>query len=94
MKTEHIIGTQAIYVSTKTLEALPEEYVKAIEEAAQETAEFINQKAFEAEDTYGQELKDNGMIMIEDVDKEAFKEATKGIYDQFDPELVASYNFV
>ncbi|MFI3173495.1 MAG: DctP family TRAP transporter solute-binding subunit, partial [Eubacteriales bacterium] len=33
IKTEHIIGTQALYVSTGTLDSLPAEYVTAIEAA-------------------------------------------------------------
>lgn len=89
IKTEHIMGANALYVSTKTLEKMPKEYVAAIQEAAKETADWINEKAFETEDNYKKQLVDNGMTLIEDVNKEAFKEATKSIYDDFDQELVA-----
>lgn len=88
IKTEHIMGANALYVSSKTLENLPKEYVSAIEEAAKEAADWINEKSFEAEDTYKQQLVDNGMVLIEDVDKEAFKAATAPIYDDFDQNLV------
>lgn len=88
IKTEHIMGANALYISGKTLENLPEEYVSAIEEAAKEAADWMNEKAFEAEDTYKQQLIDNGMVLIDDVDKEAFKELTAPIYDEFDQNLV------
>lgn len=88
IKTEHIIGTQALYGSTQTMDSLPEEYADAVQQAAEETAEFINQKAIEAEDKYLDELQENGMVLIEDVDKEAFKEATEGVYSAFSEEIV------
>ena len=57
-------------------------------EAAREASAWIDGKAFEAEDTYIEQLEANGMEVIEDVDKEAFREMTAYIYDDFDQELV------
>ena len=55
---------------------------------AKEASAWIDDKAFEAEDTYIRQLEDNGMEIIDDVDKEAFREMTAFIYDGFDQELV------
>ena len=60
----------------------------AVTEAAREASVWIDDKAFEAEDTYIRQLEDNGMEIIDDVDKEAFREMTAFIYDGFDQELV------
>lgn len=88
IKTEHIMGANALYASTKTLESMPEAYRTAVTEAAREASAWIDDKAFEAEDTYIRQLEDNGMEIIDDVDKEAFREMTAFIYDDFDQELV------
>ena len=88
IKTEHIMGANALYASTKTLESMPETYRTAVTEAAREASAWIDDKAFEAEDTYIRQLEDNGMEIIDDVDKEAFREMTAYIYDDFDQELV------
>ena len=88
IKTEHIMGANALYASTKTLESMPEAYRTAVLEAAREASAWIDGKAFEAEDTYIEQLEANGMEVIEDVDKEAFREMTAYIYDDFDQELV------
>lgn len=88
IKTEHIMGANAIYAGTKTLDSLPDKYREAVLEAAGEAAAWIDDKAFEAEDTYIEQLKSNGMELIEDVDKEAFRQQTAFIYDEFDKTLV------
>ena len=67
---------------------MPEAYRTAVLEAAREASAWIDGKAFEAEDTYIEQLEANGMEVIEDVDKEAFREMTAYIYDDFDQELV------
>lgn len=82
------MGANALYASTKTLESMPEAYRTAVLEAAREASAWIDGKAFEAEDTYIEQLEANGMEVIEDVDKEAFREMTAYIYDDFDQELV------
>ena len=85
---DSIMGANALYASTKTLESMPETYRTAVTEAAREASAWIDDKAFEAEDTYIRQLEDNGMEIIDDVDKEAFREMTAFIYDDFDQELV------
>ena len=91
-KTEHIMGGNCIYASNKVLDALPEAYRTAVLEAGSEASDYINDLAFQAEDTYAQELQDKGMILIDDVDKEAFQQATACVYEElgenWTPELL------
>lgn len=94
IKTEHIMGANALYASTKTLNSLPESYRAEVLEAAKEASAWIDSKAFEAEDSYIKQLTDNGMELIEDVDKDAFKEQTAYIYDDFDKGLVEQIHAV
>ena len=94
IRTEHIMGANALYMNTKTFKDMPEEAKNIIIEAALETAEWINAKAFAEEDRFLLELKDLGMTYIEDVDKSEFREATKSVYDEFDQELVQSIKSV
>ncbi len=90
IKTEHIIGTNAFYVSSKTLEGMPESAQAIIMEAAEEAAAYTNQLAYELEDSYLVELQEGGMVLIDDVNKEEFQAATASIYDDYDADFVAS----
>lgn len=89
IKSEHIIGTQAIYMSNKSRESLPKKYVEIIDQAAKETANWTDKVAFDKEDEYLVTLQKNGMILIDDVDKASFKKSTENIYKEFTPELVS-----
>jgi C4-dicarboxylate-binding protein DctP len=79
-QTEHITGGNCFYASQKSLAKLPQEYQDAIIEAGKEAALYTNEKAFEAEDHYKVLLQEQGMILVDDVDKAAFKESTKVVY--------------
>ncbi|MGD1821485.1 MAG: TRAP transporter substrate-binding protein [Pleomorphochaeta sp.] len=91
-QTEHITGGNVFYASRKSLDKLPKEYQDAIIEAGKEAAAYTNKLAFEVEDGYKQKLQDQGMILVSDVDKEAFKEATKVVYADLEKDpLIADY---
>lgn len=94
IKTEHIIGTQALYISTKTLDKLPEEYITVIEEAASDSVVFANDLAFTDEDAQLLALQENGMTLIDDVDKDAFQDAVSDVYSAFDADLVKTYRAI
>ena len=92
IKTEHLIGGNCIYVSEKTMQKLPEDLQQIVVECAEEAAAYTTKLAFEAEDTCKEELVEKGMILIEDVDKDAFIKATDPIYAELakkiDPEVI------
>lgn len=91
IKTEHITGGNCFYVSQKTMDKLPAEYREAIISAGKEAAAYTDKLAFAAEDMYKQKLQDEGMILIEDVDKAAFKQLTSVVYKtiEVDPQSAA-----
>ncbi len=84
VKTAHIMGGNCIYASEKTLESLPKEYQDAIVEAGKEAAQYINEVAFAAEDDYLNEIKENGVTIIEDVDRDAFVERAQELYKEYE----------
>jgi C4-dicarboxylate-binding protein DctP len=79
-QTEHITGGNCFYASQKSLAKLPQEYQDAILEAGKEAANYTNIIAFEAEDHYKALLQEQGMILVDDVDKAAFRENTQVVY--------------
>lgn len=80
IRTEHIIGGNCFYISKKTIDKLPTDLMEIVYECGIEAGEYITKLAFAAEDRYKQVIVDNGMILIEDVDKTAFINATSNIY--------------
>ncbi len=84
MKTAHIMGGNCIYVSEDTMSKLPAEYQEAIIEAGKEAADFINQTAFEAEDMYLKEIEENGVTIVEDVDRDAFIAGAQDLYSEYE----------
>lgn len=83
IKTGHIAQGNHIFVSEKTLKKLPEDIQKAIIEAGQETADWVNKQAFELEDKLLKELEENGMTVIEP-DRDAFIKAAQSLYDEYE----------
>lgn len=84
VKTQHIMGGNIFLASDKTLEKLPEDLRQIVVECAAKASEFGTEKAYELEDQYLQELVDEGMILIENPDNDAFKESVKSIFENPD----------
>lgn len=81
--TKHFLGTCGVYISTEVWEDIPEEYQTIIEEefvyGGKEMIEII-------EDSYDEtveELEAEG-VKFNEVDMDAFREATKSVYDKMD----------
>jgi tripartite ATP-independent periplasmic transporter solute receptor, DctP family len=81
IKTEHIIGGNCFYVNEKKLKSLPEDLQQIVLDCAKEAAVYTSKLAFEAEDNCKKDLVDKGMIVIEDVDKDAFIQSTRKVLD-------------
>lgn len=80
-QTEHIMGGNCMYVSSKSMEKLTPELREIVRECGVEACDYINQLAFAAEDKYKVELQERGMILIDDVDKAAFEASVQSIYE-------------
>jgi tripartite ATP-independent transporter DctP family solute receptor len=80
-ETGHILLVNFQVVSSEWFDGLPEDYQTALVEecrtAGQETSEVIEKAAEEAK----AQLIERGMTIVEDVDKEAFREAGQQAYE-------------
>ena len=62
---------------------LPEDVQGIFKEAAQEAAEYERAWVAENEATQLQEMKDNGMEVVEEPDLDSFKSAVQVVYDAY-----------
>ncbi|RBW67959.1 TRAP transporter substrate-binding protein [Bacillus taeanensis] len=81
--TGHFYSPAALLVSTQVFDGLTEEQQKALQEAAAEGAKYEREIVAEMEEEMIADLKEQGMQIVENVDKKAFQEATKSVYDQY-----------
>ncbi len=82
-KTGHIIGLNAIYVSDRFLDSLPQEWRQTVLRSGAEAADWITQKAFEQEDQYLQSIADNGVKIIDMVNRKEFMQKAKELHRQY-----------
>jgi len=81
--TEHFYGPAALIISQKFYDSLPEDLQKVIDEASIEARDYQRQVVTEQTNQYIADLKAKGMTIIEDVDKAAFREATKSVHEKY-----------
>ncbi|MGM0876800.1 MAG: TRAP transporter substrate-binding protein [Bacillota bacterium] len=87
--TGHFYSPAALLVSTQVFDSLTEEQKKALQEAASEGAEYERQIVADMEKEMIADLKEQGMQIVENVDKKAFQEATKSVYEQYEDQVGA-----
>lgn len=89
--TKHMYTVEPILISRKKFESLPEEYQQVLKDTATELEQEHVEMVKAASEEALEELKKNGM-KVSEVDREAFKEATRPVYDDlrdmFDGELL------
>lgn len=78
----HVYTPAYLTVGTKRYDALPADVRKILEEAARETQAYVYATAIKAETDLLAKLKQSG-IKVNEVDKNAFIAASKGIYEDF-----------
>lgn len=76
-ETEHVNSWIYVVIGNKQLNSLTLELKKQVMEAVVETQKFSNDLFFSDAPTYKQKLIDEGMIIVDDVNIEAFREAMK-----------------
>ena len=81
--TRHSYSTAIITMSLDKFNALPEDVQTIFKESAQEAAEFERAWVGENEATQLQQMKDNGMEVVEDPDLDSFKAAVQPVYDAY-----------
>lgn len=81
--TKHFLGTVGAYISIDVWNTIPEEYQTIIQDEFTAGADKMNQIAKESEKEFIEDLKEKG-IKFNDVDTEAFKEATAVVFEKMD----------
>ena len=85
----HVYTPAYVLVGKTKYEQLPADVRKVLEETAKETQAFVYATAEKQETELLQKLKQAGM-QVNEVDKNAFIAASKGIYDEFSAEVPAA----
>lgn len=81
--TRHSYSTAIITMSLAKFNELPEDVQVIFKESAQAAAEYERDWVAENEATQLQEMKDNGIEVVEDPDLDSFKEAVQPVYDEY-----------
>jgi TRAP-type transport system periplasmic protein len=85
----HVYTPAYLLVGKNKYEQLPADVRKVLEDTARETQAFVYATAEKQETELLQKLKQSGM-QVNDVDKNAFIAASKGIYEEFGKEVPAA----
>ncbi|OXS79320.1 TRAP transporter substrate-binding protein [Domibacillus enclensis] len=85
--TRHFYNPSLLLMSQSKFDALTPEQQTAIEEAAKEAGVYERQVVQDMEKQYIEELKGNGMQVIENPDLEPFKAAVQSVYEKYEPQF-------
>lgn len=81
-RTGHFWGATPLLISKKAWDNLPQEAQQVLMEAAEEAGAYQRQATQDMEADFVKKLEEEG-VTVTDVDRAAFQELTKGVYDQF-----------
>jgi tripartite ATP-independent transporter DctP family solute receptor len=85
----HVYTPAYLTVGMKRYDALPADVRKILEDTAKDTQAYVYQVAAKDDDELLGKLKKDGM-QVNEVDKDAFVAASKGIYDEFGKEVTGA----
>ena len=83
--TDHVYTPAYLVASVRKWNALPAEVRKGIEEAARETQPYVYETGAKQDKDLLAKLKAAGM-KVNEADKQAFRAASKQVYDEFGSE--------
>jgi tripartite ATP-independent transporter DctP family solute receptor len=81
--TGHFYSPAPVLMSKKTWDRLPSDVQKIVAETVMEVATFQRNLIHEQEQKQIAELRAKGMVVIENPDKAAFREAMKPVFEQY-----------
>lgn len=88
--TEHTYSAEPMLISMITWNKLNADQQKVLQEAASEAKDWQRQLAIDLESGYWEKIRESGKSeILVDVDKEAFKQATKPVWDMFEDKVGA-----
>lgn len=82
--TGHFVQAEFIVMSDKFFQSLPEDTQEMLKEEATKTADEMTSLYLEANNEAKDTLKEHDMVIVEDVDKEAFREATQPMWEKWE----------
>jgi tripartite ATP-independent transporter DctP family solute receptor len=82
--TEHMKAVNIVCISDKRLKSLPEDLRKIFLEVVRNFADTSSNTIKDVEDTKLAEIKQKGAMQVIQPDIEAFKQATKAVYKEFE----------
>jgi len=85
--TGHTYAAEPLLISLITWNKLPKKYQEAIIASANEALDWHRSQCAEFDEGYLNKLKESGVNEIIEVDREAFKKATEGVWKIFEDEL-------
>lgn len=88
--TEHTYSAEPMLISMITWNKLNADQQKVLQEAASEARDWQRQLAIDLESGYWDKIRESGKSeILVDVDKDAFKQATKPVWDMFEDKVGA-----
>lgn len=81
--TKHFLGTVGAYISIDVWNTIPEKYQVIIQEEITKGADEMIASVKSSQDEITKELESKG-VKFNDVDSQAFKDATAGVYDSME----------
>ncbi len=89
----HVWNPEALIVSKATWNKLTDQQKTIMEEAAKAAVDYERELMYEMEQGIIEELKEKGME-VNEIDVEAFRQATKVVYDQYGQEFAELLEYV
>lgn len=88
--TQHTYSAEPMLISMITWKKLNADQQKVLQEAASEAKDWQRQLAIDLESGYWDKIRESGKSeILVDVDKDAFKQATKPVWDMFEDKVGA-----
>ena len=85
--TEHFYAAAPVVMSKKTYDKLSPENKKILVEAIQEVTDYEREISAQSDIEYLEALKKDGVKIIEDIDKELWREACQPVYDKYKEQI-------
>ena len=85
--TGHVYSVAMILFSKPVWDTLPADIQQIIAEEAKAAGQYERELSIKMEEESLAELKEKGVIITEDVDKQAFREAMKPVYEKFKDQI-------
>lgn len=84
MLTGHMLQSNYVVVNEGFFRTLPEKFQKILQEETLAAGEYVSRAQQEEEGKLLANIKAAGVTVIEEVDREAFRKATEGVYAKFE----------